>query len=69
MTATEPRAKQRGWVSLYAASFVLMLAAAACAALAGRDFLQDLTLLKASAALSAAAIVTAVLSVVLPRRR
>jgi hypothetical protein len=62
-------APARGWVSLYALAFVLLLAAVACVALAGRDFLQDLTLLKASAALSVAAIVLAVVSVVLPKRR
>ena len=66
MTPGEP---VRGWVSLYALAFVLVLAAAVCVALAGRDFLQDLTLLKASVALSVCAIVVAVVSVVLPRRR
>ena len=61
--------RARGWVSIYVLAFVLMLASAACMALAARDFLSNLTLLRASAALSAAAIAAAVLSVALPRRR
>ncbi len=67
MNTTRPTT--RGWVSLYVASFLLLLAAGVCAALAGRDFLQDLTLLRVSVACSAGAIVTAVLSVALPKRR
>lgn len=61
--------RARGWVSLYALAFVLMLGSAACMAVAARDFLSNLTLLRASAVLSAAATLIAVLSVALPRRR
>jgi lysylphosphatidylglycerol synthetase-like protein (DUF2156 family) len=61
--------KPRGWLSLYAASFVLMVVAGVVLVLAARDFLQSLTPLWISATLSAAAIVTAVLGVVMPRRR
>ncbi len=59
----------RGWLSLYAVAFGLLLAAGLSAALAARTFLEDLSLLKLSAALSLAAIVIAVLAVVLPRKR
>jgi hypothetical protein len=65
----EPRTT-RGWLSLYLAAFVLMLVAGAVltvATLGGR--LESLRLLRLSAGLSIAAIVVAVLSVVLPRRR
>lgn len=62
-------AKPRGWLSLYVVAFVLLLAAGLLAALAARTFLEDLLLLKLSAACSLGAIVTAVLGVVLPRRR
>jgi len=65
----EDARKRRGWLSLYAASFVLMAAAGVVLVLAARDFLRSLTPLWISVVLSAAAIVTAVLGVVLPRRR
>jgi zinc transporter ZupT len=64
-----PRKRPRGWFTLYALAFVLLLGAAACAAFAARDFLSNLTVLRVSAALSAGAIVLAVLSLVLPRKR
>jgi hypothetical protein len=57
-------------LSLYIAAFVLMLTAGVVltvATLGGR--LESLRLLRASAVLSVVAIVVAVLSVVLPRRR
>ena len=65
----DPAKTPRGWLSLYGVAFVLLLAAGLCAALAARTFLENLLLLKLSAACSLAAIVTAVLAVVLPRRR
>ena len=64
-----PPKRQRGWFTLYAAAFALLLGAAACAAFAARDFLSNLTVLRVSAVLSAGAIVLAVLSLVLPRKR
>ncbi len=63
------RRRQRGWFTLYATAFALLLCAAACAAFAARDFLSNLTVLRVSAAFSAGAIVLAVLSLVLPRKR
>jgi hypothetical protein len=59
----------RGWLTLYVAAFVLLLLAGAFVAMAARDFLSNLLLLRISIACSAAAAVSAVLSVVLPRRR
>ena len=61
--------RPRGSVVLYAAAFASMIAAAAVLALSARDFLESISLLWVSAALSAAAIVLAVLGVVGPRRR
>jgi len=52
---------------LYAVSFVLMVTAGVVLVLAARDLFRSLTPLWISVALSAAAIVTAVLGVVLPR--
>lgn len=64
-----PPKRQRGWFTLYAAAFALLLGAAACAAFAARDFLSNLSVLRVSAVLSAGAIVLAVLSLLLPRKR
>ena len=64
-----PSKPPRGWVTLYAAAFVLMLIAGLLIAIAGRSFLESTTPLLVSAVLSGVAIVLAVLSVVLPRRR
>lgn len=66
----EPKTR-RGWLSLYAAAFGLMIAAAALLAAAALDKLSDgsLPLLRISWWLSGAAIVLAVASVLLPRRR
>ena len=64
-----PPKRQRGWFTLYAAAFALLLGAAACAAFAARDFLSNLTVLRVSAVLSAGAMVLAVLSLLLPRKR
>jgi hypothetical protein len=59
----------RGWLTLYAVAFVLLVVAGLFVAMAARDFLSNLNLLWASIACSAAALVTALVSVVLPRRR
>jgi hypothetical protein len=63
----EPR--PRGWVSLYAAAFALLIAAALVFASAAFGKLESLGLLRTSAWLSAAAILLALSSVLLPRRR
>jgi hypothetical protein len=55
-------------MAVYAAAFVVMLAAALLLGLAAREFLRETGLLWASIALSAGAVVLAVVSVVLPRR-
>lgn len=68
MTDEEKRGP-RGWMSLYVASFVLMMTAALMLVLAARDLFSSLTPLWVSVGLSAAAIVAAVAGVVLPRRR
>jgi hypothetical protein len=59
----------RGWVTLYAAAFALMLTAGVLIAVASGDFLESTTPLLVSAVCSGVAIVLAVLSVVLPRRK
>jgi hypothetical protein len=61
--------RPRGSMALYGVAFVAMLAAGLVLGLAARDFLREDAMLWASIASSAAAIVLAVLSVVLPRRR
>jgi hypothetical protein len=63
--APKPR---RGWISLYAVAFVLMLASAIVFAAASLGKLESLRLLRVSAWISAAAIVLAVASVLAPRR-
>jgi hypothetical protein len=62
---TEPR---RGWTSLYAVSFVVLLAAGVTLTVATVGSLNSLRLLRVSAVLSILAIVIAVVSVVLTRR-
>ena len=57
-----------GWVSLYAAAFVLMLLAGALLMIAALGSLSSIRLLWASAAFSVAAMVVAVAGVVAPRR-
>ena len=64
----EPR-PQRGWPILYFVAFGLMLTAGVLIASAGLGHLRSTGLLRVSAWVSAAAIVLAVLSVVVPRRR
>jgi hypothetical protein len=61
--------RPRGWVSLYALAFLLMLAAGGTLILAIRRFLESTQPLWVSIGLSGAAIVVSVLSVLLPRRR
>ena len=61
--------RARGWASLYAVAFLLMLAAAATMGVAARGFLASTTPLWVSTGLSAGSIVLAIASLVLPRRR
>ena len=60
---------RRGWVSLYAAAFVLMLLGAVTLMVSSFGSLRSIGLLWISSALSLAAIGLAVVSVVVPRRR
>jgi len=64
----QPRPR-RGWVSLYAVAFALLLLAGVVFAFATFGQLESLRLLRVSAWLSVAAIVAAVVSVVIPVRR
>ena len=61
--------RPRGWASLYALAFLLMVAAGGTLILAIRRFLESTQPLWVSIGLSAAAIVVSVISVLLPRRR
>jgi branched-subunit amino acid permease len=65
---TEQQPKVRGWVSLYAAAFVLLVGAGAALVASAVGFLASTRLLWVSTGLSAAAIGVAVLGVLLPRR-
>ncbi|MDP9298611.1 MAG: hypothetical protein M3O98_08105 [Actinomycetota bacterium] len=65
----EARNGPRGWASLYALAFLLMVAAAATLGVAVKGFLASTTPLWMSAGLSAGSIVVAIVSLVLPRRR
>jgi uncharacterized membrane protein len=67
--AMRASAGPRGWTSVYGAAFVAMIAAGLLLGLAARDFLREDGLLWVSITLSAVAIVLAIASVVLPRRR
>ena len=60
--------RHRGWTSLYAVAFALLLASAAAIAASSLGSLRSLGLLWLSIWLSGAAIVVAVVSVLLPRR-
>ncbi len=60
--------RPRGWVSLYAVAFVMLVGAGVAIALAAASLLRSTTLLWTSTILSAVAIVVAVLAVLLPRR-
>ena len=65
---SEEAPRPRGSMAVYAVAFVMMLAAGALLGLAAREFLRETSMLWASIALSASAVVLSVLSVVLPRR-
>ena len=65
---TEQPTRIRGWVSLYAVAFVLLVGAGAALVASAVGFLESTRLLWVSTGLSAAAIVTAILGVALPRR-
>jgi hypothetical protein len=65
--APEPRARQ-GWVSLYAAALVLMVAGGAVLVIASLGSLKSIPLLWTSATFSAAAVLVALASVLAPRR-
>jgi len=60
---------RRGWVSLYAAAFALLLGAGVAISASSLGSLRSMGLLRLSAGLSIAAIVLAAVAVVLPRRR
>jgi hypothetical protein len=60
---------QRGWVSIYLVAFAMLLGAGLVLAIAARGFLASIGLLWLSIALSAGALVLAVVSAVLPPRR
>jgi hypothetical protein len=64
----EPRL-HRGWVSLYAGAFALMLMAGAVLVAASLGRLESIRLLWVSAWLSVAAIAVALASVLVTRRR
>jgi hypothetical protein len=63
----EPRAR-RGWVSLYAVAFGLVLGAAVALVASSLGSLRSIGLLWVSALLSLSAIVLAVASLLVPRR-
>ena len=67
-TDPEGARRPRGWVSLYALAFVLLVGAGAAIAASALSLLESTRLLWVSSALSGLAIVVAVASVVLPRR-
>ena len=60
---------QRGWVRVYAIAFVLMAVAGGLFVASFLGRLESIRLLWASAGVSVAAIVVAVVSVLAPRRR
>ena len=67
----EPRPaphRPRGWVSLYAVAFLLLLGAGAAIAVSAAGLLESTRLLWTSTALSGLAILVAIVSVALPRR-
>jgi hypothetical protein len=61
--------RPRGWASLYALAFVVLVGAGAALTLAAVRLLTSTRLLWMSTALSALAIALAIVSVVLPRSR
>jgi hypothetical protein len=69
VSVTAPRKTPRGWLTLYAVAFVVMLVAGGLLGIAAREFLQNTWVLWLSTGLSALAIVLALVSLVAPRRR
>ena len=67
-TPTASTKRPRGWVSLYALAFVLLVGAGAAMGASAVGLLASTRLLWTSTILSGVAILVAVLSVVLPRR-
>jgi hypothetical protein len=66
---TPETSKPRGWVSLYAVAFGLVLGAGVALAASSLGSLRSIGLLWLSAALSSVAIVVAVVSILVPRHR
>jgi hypothetical protein len=64
-----PRARARGWTSLYALACALLAAAVVALTVSVAGFLESTGLLLVSAVLSGLAIVAAVTGLILPRRR
>jgi hypothetical protein len=67
MEETQPKPR-RGWISVYAAAFALMAAAAIALVASSLGSLRSIGLLWFSIALSLAAILAAIASVLVPRR-
>ena len=61
--------QRRGWISVYAVAFGLMVAAAITLVASSLGSLRSIGLLWISSALSLAAIAAAIVSVLVPRRR
>ena len=68
MEQVQPKAR-RGWISVYAVAFALMVAAAIALVASSLGSLRSISLLWFSSALSLTAIAAAVASVFVPRRR
>ena len=68
MSDASPPKGSRGSMAVYAVAFAVMLAAGLALGLAARDFLREDSMLWASIGLSAAAVVLAAVSLVVPRR-
>ena len=68
MSETPEPSSSRGSMAVYGVAFVVMLASGLLLGLAARELLRENGLLWASIALSAGAVVLAVVSLVLPRR-
>ena len=66
---SEPRPRRpRGWVSVYALAFLLLVGAGAAMTASAVGFLTSTRLLWTSTVLSGLAILVAIVSVALPRR-
>ena len=68
MTTDREPGPLRGWVSLYAVAFALLVGAGAAITLSAVGLLASTRLLWTSTVLSGLAIVVAIVSVLLPRR-